>query len=330
VIRCRELAIAAASAMVVTIASPAGADDGGARDGEVAEGHAVGDDYLARLGEHYYSRGMFYRAIGAFEELGLFTTDPATRRYAHLRVAMAYQHGGQLEDAVAEYDRLLLDRDLVDPDAGWIRVQRSLARGAHALADPLAEPPDVIAAELTPLSNRDAPYAELAGYHVARIRLLAGDARGARAARDALARRCVTRPVDDCAVLARLDDGLAVAPPPRRSPVLALGLSAVVPGLGSIYAGHVVDGLYYAALTTLFGLGAWDVHDPDRASSDQKVSFYVLGVAAVVTHVAGLAQAYFGARRFNLVHDLRWRERVVRRTELPLPFDVRPIPGARR
>ena len=309
-IPCRSVIVIAA--LLATAAAPARADD----------------DRLERLGEHYYGRGMYYRAIGAFEELALFSEDPALRRYARLRIAMAYQRGGQHGDAVAAYDELLADPALVDPEAGWVRIQRALARGDRALDDPRGEPADVIAAELAPLAAGDAPYATLAGYHVARLRLLAGDRRGARGARDEVARRCAARPVDDCAVLARLDAALAARGPRRRSPALALTMSAVVPGLGSVYSGNTVDGLYYAGLTSLFALGAWDVHDRDRAFGDQKVSFYVLGTAAIVTYGANLAQAWFGARRFNLVEDLRFRARVIRDSALPLPLDERPFPRA--
>jgi tetratricopeptide (TPR) repeat protein len=290
---------------------------------------ASDDVRLARLGEHFYARGMFYRAVGAFEELDLFTADPAVRRYARLRLAMAYHRGGQYDDAIAAYDRLLDDAS-ADEAGGWIRIHRSLARAERALNDPHAEPPDVVAAELSPLALDDAPYATIAGYHVVRLRLLAGDNRGAREARATLDRRCRDRPVDDCAVLGRLDRGLALPPPRRRSPALALTMSAVVPGLGSAYSGNVVDGIYYASLTSLFVLGAWDVHDPSRSFGDQKVTFYALGTAAVVTYAANVVQAYFGAKRFNLVQQLGWRARVLGATEIPLPYDERSPPGALR
>src|SRR5262249_42067448 len=72
-----------------------------------ADDGAVHDAYLSRLGEYYYDSALYYRAIGTFEELSLFSHDARLRLYARVRIAMSYHRGGELEDAIAAYDRVL-------------------------------------------------------------------------------------------------------------------------------------------------------------------------------------------------------------------------------
>jgi len=99
-------------------------------------GRARADDPLAartaRLAAHFYEKAQYYRAIGAYEELALFADDDATRRFALARIAMAYQHGEQLEDAIAAYD-VALAAPGVDDTLGAGRI-RGMATSDRAPA----------------------------------------------------------------------------------------------------------------------------------------------------------------------------------------------------
>jgi hypothetical protein len=284
---------------------------------------ADGDEArLRRLADHFYEREQLYRAIGAYEELALFASDPAVASYARLRVAMAYQRGQQYGDAVAAYDAWLTI-DGRGELAGWVRIQRALAR-AEAAGEAGRRSLDDVVAELAPLAGVDGPYRATAAYHLARLQVLDGQVGAARRTLADGKARCTARPVDDCAALARVERAAAGSRPRRRSPALAVALSALVPGGGSFYTSHHIDGIYYLALTAGGALGALDVYDGDRSLGDQKTTFYLLGSLAAVTYAANLVQGYFGARRFNLVEDLRWRRRVIAETDRPLPLDERP------
>jgi hypothetical protein len=281
---------------------------------------------VARLAAHFYQRGQYYRAVGAYEELALFTGDDATRRFALARVAMAYQRGGQYEDAIAAYDAVLAAPGLDDTAGGWLRIQRAIARADLALAQPRAHALDDVAAELEPLTRDPArPYATLARAELARLELAHG--RGDDAARTIAAARttCAAHPVDDCAVIERVATAAAGDGPRRRSALLGVALSAVVPGLGSIYSAHYVDGIYYFGLTGAAALGAWDVYDPARSAGDQKTTFYALVGVAATFYLANLVQGYLAAERFNLVEELRYRRRVLDATAFDLPVEQRPI-----
>ena len=93
---------------------------------------------LARLAEHRYRAGEYYRAISSYEELALFAPDDATRAASAIRIAMSYHHGEQLADAVSSYGAALtLTRDPGLQQA--IRIQRALARAQRTLREPGAE-----------------------------------------------------------------------------------------------------------------------------------------------------------------------------------------------
>jgi TM2 domain-containing membrane protein YozV len=286
---------------------------------------AAADDQarVRRLADHFYDGDQLYRAIGAYEELALFATDPAIAGYARLRIAMAYQRGQQYGDAVAAYDQWLAGPDGRGALAAWVRIQRALARAEAAAETGRASIDDVVA-ELAPLAAIEGPHRATASYHLARLQLLDGHPDAARRTLADGKARCAARPVDDCGALARVERAAAGSRPRRRSPALAVALSALVPGAGSFYTSHPVDGIYYLALTAGGALGALDVHDGERSLGDQKTTFYVLGGLAAVTYAANLVQGYLGARRFNLVEDLRWRRRVIAATERPLPLDEHP------
>jgi hypothetical protein len=288
-----------------------------------AQSAAADEARVRRLADHFYAGDQLYRAIGAYEELALFATDPAVAGYARLRIAMAYQRGEQYGDAVAAYDQWLLGADGRGELAGWVRIQRALAR-AEAAGEAGRRSIDDIVAELAPLAGIDGPFRANAAYHLARLQVLDGHADAARRTLADGRKRCAARPVDDCGALARVERAAAGSRPRRRSPALAVALSALVPGGGSFYASHPVDGVYYLALTAGGALGALDVHDRHRSLGDQKTTFYLLGSLAAVTYAASLVQGYLGARRFNMVEALRWRRRVIAQTERPLPLDERP------
>lgn len=299
---CRDALLVLALSLA---AAPARADD--------AELDRRLEARAARLAEHHYRAGAYYRAISSYEELSLFATDDATRTASAIRIAMSYHHGRQLADAVARYDRALAlarDPDLVQA----LRIQRALARAERTLDEPGAEALDAIAAELAP-STAGGAHRRLALFSLARIRAL--DGRADEAARLAQA---VGGPLDR--VLAR---ALERPRPSTRSPWLGLALSAVVPGAGSVYGGHLVDGLYYFGLTTLSGLGAWEVHDGGRAWTDQKVTFYGLAALGAAFYAAGVLQGYVSVARRNAVRELGHRRALWRATDRPLPLEDLPV-----
>jgi tetratricopeptide (TPR) repeat protein len=290
---------------------------------------------LTRLAEHYYRAGEYYRAISAYEELALFSGDDAARLSAAIRIAMSYHHGHQLEDALAGYRAALtLARD--GDVAQALRIQLALARVERSFDEPGTEAFDVIAAELAP-STASGRYRALALVQLARIEGLAGRRGAAREAYGALQAACLPAslaassaassptplavPSPECSLEPALLRALERPAPTRRSPGLGVALSLIVPGAGSVYGGHLIDGLYYFALTALSGLGALDVYTTGRSWTDQKVTFYGLTALATLFYSASAVQGYVSVARHNAVIDLEARRALWRDTEAALPLE---------
>ncbi|HEX4417523.1 MAG TPA: hypothetical protein VH165_06470 [Kofleriaceae bacterium] len=277
---------------------------------------------LTQLAEHHYRTGAYYRAISAYEELALFGDD-ATRRRAAVRIAMSYHHGRQLDDALAAYRAALALTQATDPDtAQALRIQLALARVERSFDEPGTEAFEVIAAELAP-SAAAGRYRALALAQIARLDGLAGHPAAARTALAELHTACLT-PAPGCDVeprLARALDPRTAPPAAHRAPWLGVAMSLVVPGSGSVYGGHLVDGIYYFALTTLSGLGALDVYDRGHAWTDQKAAFYGLAALAAVFYAGSAVQGYVAVARTNFAGELDARQALWRATDTPLPLD---------
>ena len=319
-IRCPEL-LAAALAGCLAAAAPAAA-----RESPPAAELAPSDARLKRLGEHFFASAQYYRAVGAFEELALFTRDPGVARQARLGVALSFHRGLQIDEAVRAYDQLVADRGLDAGTTGWLRLLRVLARIEGSWRALRLVPPEDLLAELSPLEGHEgAPYQIVAGYHLSRLHLVLGDHPRAR---EVLARsqsRCRARDHAGragCAPLEALAQPLAWTTPDRGSPLAGALLSAVVPGLGALYARRPFDALYYFLLTTGSGLLAWDVHEPGRGPGAQKASFYVLSGIAATFYLSSVVQGWLGVERSNEVAEYERRQRILRATERPLPDTI--------
>ena len=315
---CRDRAVAglAGLAMLLVLlgAGRALADDADGAEQRIDRRLA---ERLTRLAERHYRAGAYYRAISAYEELALFAGDDRTRLYAAVRIAMSYHHGRQLDDALGAYRAALA---LADGDAAQaLRIQLALARVERSFDAPGSEALDVIAAELSP-STTSWQYRQLALYQRARIEALADRRDAARKTAAELRAACLPA-VAGCSAEPRLLAALDRPPAVRRSPWLGVALSLVVPGSGSVYGGHLVDGLYSFGLTTLSGLGALDVYDRGRGWGDQKAAFYGLAALAAIFYAGGAVQGYVSVVRHNAIAELDARQALWRDTDLPLPLE---------
>jgi hypothetical protein len=323
---CRDLALAALAALSIGLGSGrAIADDTAAPDPtdpiDRRVDHLIGER-LRRLAAHHYRTGAYYRAISAYEELALFADDDATRRYAAIQIAMSYHHGHQLDDAIPAY-RAAISLAAGD-DAQALRIQLAIARAERSFAEPGAEALDAIAGELSP-STAGGSYRALAIYQLARIEAVAGRRDAARRAAADLHLACTPAaelfPRVGCSAEPLLARALARPPIAHRSPALGVTLSLVVPGSGSVYGGHLVDGLYYFALTTLSGLGALDTYRTDHRWTDQKATFYGLAALAAVFYAGSAVQGYVSVARHNAIRELEARQSVWRDTDVALPLE---------
>jgi len=312
--RCRDALVVAA---VI-----AGLGAGVARAQPAQPALTLDDQELGRhlaLADHFYRREQFYRAIGVLEELRLFAPTGELRSWAGLRIALAYHRGAQYPAAIAAYDAALGDASLGDDVRGLVLMQRSLARAEADVASPGRLVLGDLVAELEPL----AAMATTAGFHAsflqARVATLAGDRAVMR--RAVTAARAGCNPAAACTRVDELEVLMAAPQRGHRSPLLGMTMSLVVPGLGSAYSGHYVDGLYYGGLTTLAALGAYSAYDDDQALGDQRAAFWGLATTASLFYLSSLIHAHVAAGRFNAVERQRWQVRVWQASSQPLPLD---------
>jgi tetratricopeptide (TPR) repeat protein len=277
------------------------------------------------LGDHFFRRGQYYRAIGTYEELALFDPRPSAKLVARLRIATAYHSAGQLESSIAVYNELLHGHHLEPVVDTEVRIQRAVARGELSLALGDFDGAAFSIDELQVLSSDPTPAASWAGYHVARLYLKADHRERKGIPLAGLDLSCGKQDEPPCAQVERLRAVLRMPGPRSRSPAVGLLASALVPGLGSVYAEHYVDGIYSFAFTVGFSGLAYDVFEPRRALLDQKASFYVLGVTGLFFYVANVIRGYLDSARFNEAELFRVKQRVSDVVPADLPLAPQPV-----
>ncbi len=271
---------------------------------------------------YFYDHGMYFRAIGAYEEVALFSRTTSEEVHARLRIAMAYHNGHQFKRAAKEYLAILSNYNLSDDLAGMIRLQRILALTSLEQRLPADQQLGTLRGQLKPLTlHANAAYQIPANYQLVRLNLLYGDRDKAQDQFEALRKLCDGSANPTCLNLRDLDDSVSRPPPSLKSPVLGAALSTVVPGAGSLYAGHYIDALYYLGMT---GLGTWvsaELYDRGSSFSHQGAAFYTVGSLTALVYLANVVQGYLGIQRDNAVADYNYRQEVVSKTATKLPLD---------
>ena len=205
-----------------------------------AGGGAQEPDALRAFGDHLFRQGDYYRAITEYERFAFLAPEHPDVAQVRLRIGEAY-YFGEKWDAAARIFRALetpeTERDVQRTAALYLAAvamrQKDLQRATDLLEGFLADHPD------------DARRADVVG------QLILLDLRSGRAA--AAARRLAQAH----------EDGIAPPAPgpadleewrrlPRKSPLLAGSLSALLPGAGQAYVGHWSDALLAFGLNAAF------------------------------------------------------------------------------
>lgn len=207
--------------------------------------------------ERLLGQGESFRAISEYKRLLFYFPDSPRAPLARVRVGEAYLRGGEPALAIDALDALLAEPALAPrhDDARYLRGLAWLERDAD-LPYPLRE--TSIAAGLADLGA------------------IGADWRGAESVRG---------------FLAAMND-----PPllPRKSPGLAAGLSAVVPGAGSFYVGRYAEGSLAFFLTAVLAYAASTSFQQDHVAAGT-----VFGVLGLAFYAGGIYAAANGAHKHN-------------------------------
>lgn len=80
----------------------------------------------------------------------------------------------------------------------------------------------------------------------------------------------------------------------RKSPFIACGLSALIPGLGKVYADRLFDGLYSFVLHGIVGYLVYDSY-----KKRDKFPFYIYSSFFVFLYLGNIYGSYFAAKQYN-------------------------------
>lgn len=227
--------------------------------GQMLEGGrlALGEREVWDYAERLFGEGEYYRAITEYKRLAHFFPGGRLARAARLRIGEAYLNGGEAGAAADHFSRLLKDSAMA-PYRGELFYLRGLGRleqDAH-LPYPLRE---------------------------GRIALALADF---RAIPDN-----GFRPPGLGRFVAALEEPDGV---PSKSPWLAAGLSAVLPGTGSFYVGRYGEGALALTVNALFLHATWKAFRDD----DDDLGA-VLAVGALAFYGGAIYAAANGAHKFN-------------------------------
>jgi outer membrane protein assembly factor BamD (BamD/ComL family) len=265
---------------------------------------AGGADSVEAFGDHLFRQGDFYRAITEYERVLFQAPDSARSPAVRLKIGAAYFRGEKWEAASRRLQEVRVQAR--DTEAGRQALlylaalalrQRDWGRALNYLEEyRAAYPAD---------ARRNAVMAELILTH---LRRQEGDQAG--------------RLLE--AELAASESGLPLTPAdlrawaerPYKSPRLAGGLSAVLPGAGQAYVGRWGDASLAFVINGLFIWGAWAAFD-----RDEDVAGSVLLALEATWYAGNIYNAVNGARKENRLVEDRFMENVRIRYGLTFPPD---------
>ena len=265
-----------------------------------------------RFADWLQARGDHYRAIGEYERYLFLAPGGAETSRAELEIARAYARGGKADAAVSVLRRLAAEapepavRDTALFEQGLVRLRGGTPE--------LALPPLSTYARLDAPSGGPGPGRARVLLGLSHLRL--GDVPAARAEFDLAARA-----PDVAGRKADLDLALSGAEQaPHRSPVAAGVVSALVPGLGHVYAGDPWAG---AGALALNGVFIWATVEAFRA--DHPALGVVLAAAESVWYGGAIFGAVAEAHRFN--RDARDLAAERAEARLGWALELAPLPG---
>jgi tetratricopeptide (TPR) repeat protein len=248
-----------------------------------------------------YGRGDYYRAITEYRRFLFFFPGEQAAPRAALKIGESYLAGSRWEDAETALQKV------VESYPGTAEARRAallfagvpFRRGNYPLARQRYR-------KLLEGGTLDAADAAEVRYRLAWTLIEENRYDEAAAALTA-----VGRP--------RAAELAAALPPlkklPRKSPALAGGLSAVLPGSGQLYAGRPRDAGLAFALNSAFILGAWQSFDHGMPAVGGLLAFFEAG-----WYAGNIFNAVNSTEKYNRGVDGAARERLRHRFGISLGF----------
>lgn len=257
---------------------------------------------IRAFGDHLLRQGDYYRAITEYERFAFLAPEHPDVADVRLRIGEAY-YFGEKWDAAARMFRALetpeTDRDVRRTAALYLAAvamrQKDLQRATDRLEGFLADHPD------------DPWRPDVVG------QLILLDLRSGRAdsAERRLAQANEAGRAPPAPKAGDLDEWRRL---PRKSPLLAGSLSALLPGAGQAYVGHWSDALLAFGLNAAFIWGTYEAFDRD----EDVLGCFLLALDTT-WYFGNVYNAANGARRVNEGRQKRFFENLEVRYGLVFP-----------
>ena len=254
----------------------------------------VTDELQLGLADMFLAEGEYYRAITEYQRFLYFFPEAEQANYARLQIGMAYFRGGEYPQAIEAFARIRQSypSEHFAKAVFYEGVCRSRLKNPKGAQDDFER---VVAA---------APAAPEADAALAGLALAALDRNDRDGSRQTVQRLATDYPHTPRGAAAA--DALALFAEdekhPRKSPLLAGALAAVVPGSGHAYAGRPRDGLAAFLVNGLFIAGTVVALEDENYPAAA-----LLGAAGLPFYLGNIYGASEAARKWNLslASDLR-------------------------
>jgi TolA-binding protein/TM2 domain-containing membrane protein YozV len=211
-------------------------------------GIVITEEVQLKLAEAFMAEGEYYRAVTEYKRFLFLFPDAEKADYARFRVGLAHYRGGEYETAAQTFATVRETHGTIGyaADSGYFEGLSLWKLGRFDRAGTAFD--GVVATD---------PASEYAPLALLGKSLVSFDAKNIPGCRSELVRFLSSYPEDSRAdnvreTIALLDKN---QPLPRKSPVLAGVMSAVVPGSGYLYAGRTGDGITALIVNGLFIAG---------------------------------------------------------------------------
>lgn len=252
-----------------------------------------------KLGDAFMAEDEYYRAITEYKKFLFLFPDSGKAGYASFRIGLAYYRGQEYEAAAqtfATVKKKYKESGYV-AESGYFEGLSYWKLGRFDRAETMFE--QVVA---------QAPASAQAPLALLGKSLVSFDEKNLPGCREGLSRFLTSYPDDPQArnvrqTIALLDEK---GEPPRKSPVLAGMMSALVPGSGYMYAGRYGDGITALVVNGLFIAGTVvAIHQEEYAVAA------IVGGVGLPFYVGNIYGSANAATKWNIGVRKELRERIV-------------------
>ena len=255
---------------------------------------AIKSDFADSL----FQEGDYLNAAHEYKRLLFSHPDAPQIDFVAFRVAASYQNAGKLENAIRAYQFLV---DTYPKSILVARAKNNIAQCNVLLGDSAQ---GIASLKRFLSEHKESSLAPRAHFTIGMLHIDNGEWAQANSVWNDV---FLTYPESP---FAKVSEKLAHTVKnadalPRRSPTIAVALSALIPGSGQVYSGQTMNGLY--AFVSVAVLGSASFYYADQKRYEVAIPVGVLGI---FLYGNSIHQSIQTARAFNLQQEQHFRNRL--------------------